>query len=172
MTFLWKRNNRGLLREGAGQEVENALKIRCREEKIGEVVLPQDCAKHRHKQMPVVAMFSFLHQPDHRTGWVTVKGKRRGCKEPAPISTVWYQQQHSPVLGEPRDSTGSPWRLDMNKQGKLLSHHWVKGTWSSSRACLVAWHLVLKPVLPICPGSQPDQEVFPFASGTFSTENL
>lgn len=106
MAFLWKWKNRGLLRERAGQEEKNALKIRCREE-IREVVLPQDCAKHRHKQMPVVAMFCFLNQPDHRTSSVTGPCEStEAVKNQSLTSTRWYQQQHPP---HPRQSQGQHW---------------------------------------------------------------
>lgn len=129
MEFLRKWNNRGLLREGAGQEVKNALKIRCREEKIREVELPQGCAKRRHKQMPVVAMFCFLNQPDHRTSSVTdpceSQSQRLWRTSPLPALCAINSNTH-PVLGKPVGSTGSPWRSDTNKQGRLLSQYWVR----------------------------------------------
>lgn len=71
-------------RERAGQEEKNELKLRCREKKIREAELTQDCTKHRRKQMHVVAMFCFLNQPDYRTCSVTdacdIAGEHRGCK--------------------------------------------------------------------------------------------
>lgn len=71
-------------RKTAAQEEKTTLKIRCREKKIKESGLTQDCTKHIHKQMCVVAMFCFLNQPDHRICSVTdaceIAGEHRGCK--------------------------------------------------------------------------------------------
>lgn len=71
-------------RQRAGQEEKNVLKIRCREKKIREADLTQDCSKTRDKHMHVVAMFCSLDQPDHRTCSVTgtceIAGEPRGCK--------------------------------------------------------------------------------------------
>jgi len=71
-------------REKVGQEEKNSMKKRYKEQKVREEELTQDCTKHRHKHMCVVAMFCFLNQPDHRTCSVTddckIAGGHRGCR--------------------------------------------------------------------------------------------
>lgn len=164
-------------RERAGQEEKNALKIRCREKKIRESELTQDCTKHILKQMCVVAMFCFLNQPDHRTCSVTdaceTAASTEAVNNQSPISsTVVSTATYMLPWENPRVAAAISEGRTWTYKESFYQNIEYKSTWIFSCAHLGAWHLVLKPLLPTCPRSQPNSRVVPFALGIFSIENL